>query len=271
MRTLLPFAALTLIASSANAQEAMYTAAATMPSPDTYVYRPMLHLWSYTDNPATGEGDFTRLELANRLSYGIARDWAASLELRAILDDVDQPSGTSDTDPGLDSLELEFKYRFYKHDSGGIDTTRAALLFGGDFDVDSEFSANPFVGAVLTVVQGRHGFNQDLILTLNTRDHADRNTGGEGTAEAVHASSAYVYRLWPDRFSSDSRGAWYATAELSLLYETNADFDARFAPGVMFEGYRWAAELMAQLPVYSDVDERPELKFGVGFGLRFSF
>jgi hypothetical protein len=39
----------------------------------------------------------------------------------------------------------------------------------------------------------------------------------------------------------------------------------------MYEGQRFGLEFMCQLPLYQDVDERPELDVRVGFGIRFSF
>ena len=271
MKTLAALALLTLLPTLARAQEAMYTAAATMPSPGTFVERPMFHYWRYAENPVSGEGSTDRLELSNRLSYGIVRDLAASLDISGDADIANDPSGTSRTDLGIDTLELELKYRFYKSDSGGIDTVRAAIMAGANLRVDGEFSVNPRLGAVLTIVSGRHGFNQDVMFTLNTDGSREHNFGNDGPEDALSHSTAYVYRLWPDRFSRDSRGAWYSTLELSGLYETSGDYDLRLSPGLMYEGYRWAFETMAQVPIYQDVEDRPELRFGVGVGLRFSF
>jgi hypothetical protein len=39
----------------------------------------------------------------------------------------------------------------------------------------------------------------------------------------------------------------------------------------MWEDRKWTAELMMQLPLWEDVDERPTLEFGIGVGLRISF
>ncbi len=268
------FSALALLAFTptlALAQEAMYTAAATMPSPGTFIDRPMFHYWRFGDNPVSGEGSTDRFEFSNKLSYGIVRDLAASLDISGDADVAEDPSGASHTDLGIDVVELELKYRFYKSDSGGIDTVRAAIIGGANLRVDGEFSVNPRLGAVLTIVSGRHGFNQDVMFTLNTDGSREDNFGNDGPDDTFHHSTSYVYRFWPEQFGRDSRGAWYTTLELTGMYETGGDYDLRLGPGVMYEGYRWAFEAMGQFPIYQDVEDRPELRFGVGMGLRFSF
>lgn len=258
-------------ASLAGAQEAMYTAAATMPSPDTFVYRPMFHFWRYGSNPNTGEGDTNRFESEHLLGYGVARDVAAYLDLTADLDRTDQPSGGTDSDAGIERVEAFVKWRFYKNDTGEIDTVRAALIGGVHLEVDGDLAAHPRVGGVVTIVKGRLGFNQDLFYTLMTGGDRARNFGGDGPDDALSHSTALVYRVWPDRFAADSRGAWYTTLELTGLYETGGDYELKLSPGVMYEGYRWAFEVMGQVPVYQDIHDRPELRFGVGVGFRFSF
>lgn len=257
--------------SNALAQEAMYTAAATMPSPDTYVDKPMLHYWRYGPNPNTGEGDTDRISIENSLAYGVARDVAAYLDIAADLDRMDRPGGGTDATFGVDRVEASVKWRFYKDDQGGIDTVRAAAMGGVHLELNGDVEAHPKVGAVVTIVKGRLGFNQDLFYTLGTGGDRAENFGGEGPDDAISHSSALVYRVWPERFGKDSRGAWYVTGEATGLYEVNGDYELKLSPGVMYEGYRWAFETMAQVPVYQDVKERPELRFGVGFGFRFSF
>jgi len=154
---------------------------------------------------------------------------------------------------------------------------RAALIGGahiasGDDKDFSTQSVNPYLGAVVTIVRGRHGFNQDVFYHLNTTGSGYDNTeGGMGPADAFRANSAYVFRLFPERFTSQSTGAWYATCELNYLYETNGDQDLRWAPGIMYEGQEFAFEVMVQLPLWDDLSERPELDFAVGVGFRFAF
>ena len=71
------------------------------------------------------------------------------------------------------------KYRILKEDSGGIDTVRAAIMAGaevasGDDRDFSSLSFNPHIGAVLTVVRGRHGFNVAVDYLFTTGTGANR-------------------------------------------------------------------------------------------------
>lgn len=257
------------------AQEAMYTAAATMPSPGVTVFREQFHYFRYGSNPNTGSEHTDQYEFRSSIAYGLDRAWALSLEVPLEVRDV-VTGRDNDWDKGVEDLDLTLKYRIYKDDSGGIDTLRIALMAGINFASgdDSDFSSqsvNPHMGIVLTKVWGRHGFNQEFHYTFNTGGDASDNYGGEGPDDAFRYNSAYLYRIAPEAYTSTTRGAWYVTAELNGLYETGGDHDLRFSPGLMYEGRRFAFELMAQLPLYQDVDERPELKFGVGMGVRFTF
>lgn len=262
-------------------QEAMYTEAATMPSPRTSVYRTQLHFSRYGSEASKDGGpsiDHTdKLEFGQSLQYGIARAVSVKFDFTPVWETAHLRGGGSDSDHGVQDLDATLKWRFYKEDTGGVDTLRAALMVGAAFASgdDKDFSTqtiNPHVGAVVTIVRGRHGFNQDLHYQFNTTGSGYDNTeGGMGPADALRANSAYLFRLFPDRYTSETTGAWYVTAELNYLYETNGDQDLRWAPGLMYEGQRFAFEIMAQLPLWDDLNERPELDFAVGIGFRFSF
>ncbi len=276
MRTLLVLAAACAVVPAALAQEAMYTEAATMPSPHTYVLRQQFTARQFGSDPGGRTGSTTTYESMTTLQYGLARAWSMTLDLpveyRSYLDRI----GTDSTSVGVPDLSLMFKYRFYKEDSGGVDTVRAAALFGADIaSGDShEFSSgtiNPHGGAVLTVVRGRHGFNQDLIFQLNTGGEDGINFGGEGPSECLRFDTSYLFRIVPDRYTSESVGAWYLTSEVNGLHETNGDTELRWSPGLMYEGRRWGFEVMAQLPLWNDLDNRPELDWGIGVGIRFLF
>lgn len=259
----------------ARAQEAMYTAAATMPSPGVFVFREQFHYFRYGRNPNTGSDHTDQYEFRSGLAFGLDRGLALSLEVPLELRDT-VTGRDNDWDKGVEDLDLMLKWRIYKDDSGGIDTLRVALMAGINFASgdDSDFSSqsvNPHLGVVLTKVWGRHGFNQEFHYTFNTGGDRADNFGGEGPDDAFRYNSAYLYRIAPAFYTSQTNGAWYITAELNGLYETNGDNDIRFSPGLMYEGRRFALELMAQIPVYQHVNERPQLKFGIGIGVRFTF
>jgi hypothetical protein len=265
----------------AAAQEAMYTEAATMPSRGTSVFRTQFNFSRYGSEPATANSpaiDHTdKFDITNTIQYGLARAVSIRFEFTPVWETEHHKGGGEDSDHGVSDFDATLKWRIYKEDTGGVDTLRVALLGGAYFASgdDKDFSTqtvNPHVGAVVTIVRGRHGFNQDVHFQLNTTGSGYDNTeGGMGPADAFRANSAYLFRIIPDRFTSESTGAWYVTAELNYLYEANGDMDLRWAPGIMYEGQRFAFEIMAQLPLWDRLNDRPELDFSVGIGFRFSF
>jgi hypothetical protein len=276
MKTMAVAASLAMSA-AAMGQESMYTQAATMPSPGAFSYRPGFHYFRYGADPVDANSDRTdKYEFMNSVSYGIVRNWAVTVDVPVVWENEKFNDGTSDSDKGVEDIEAMVKWRFYQSDSGTIDTIRAAALFGahfasGDDDDFSSESVNPMIGGVITIVRGRHGFNQDLIYTWNTGGTREANLGGEGPDEALAFNTSWVFRLYPDRFTSEHSGGLYSTLELNGLYETNGDTEIRLSPGLMWEDRKWTAELMMQLPLWEDVDERPTLEFGIGVGLRISF
>jgi hypothetical protein len=272
---LLPAALLpALLAPAAMAQEAMYTAAATTASPGTFILREQFHFWRFGSDPRTDTDRTDRYELSSAVQIGLARGLSLTVETPVEIRDRRQEStGRHDTDTLSPDTELMLKWRFYQDDSGGIDTLRLALMTGVRFDTSStdDFHADPHLGLVATKVFGRHGLNAEVRYTLTTGGDRLDNFGGDGPADAFNYNFAYVYRIFPDAYTSQSDGAWYITAELNGLLETNGDHDLRFSPGLMYEGRRVGVEIMAQLPVYSRTDERPRLHFGIGVGVRLLF
>ncbi len=267
--------ALAATSDGARAQEVMHTAAATMPSPASLILRPQFHYAEYGRNPHTGDEKTIRYEWTTSLQVGLYRELSLTAELPVIFETRERP-GDDDDDYGVSDIDLTLKWRFFRKDSQGVDTIRAALLAGaavasGDDDDFSTQSVNPFLGGVVTVIRGRHGFNQDLIYTLTTGGEEASNFGGQSIHDALAFNSAYVFRLFPAEYSADTHGSLYATIELNGLYETNGDTELLWAPGLMYEARRFAVEVMVQLPLWQDVRERPELDLRVGIGLRFLF
>jgi hypothetical protein len=262
---------------AAHAQEAMYTAAATMPSPRVTLIREQVNFTRFGSDPSTNTRRTDNLDLDTNISLGLVRGLALYLDVPAGLRwQTDSATGKRKNDHGISDLDAMLKWRFYQDDSGGINTLRIALLAGAEFASgdDEDFSSgsiNPHLGVVLTNVKGRHGFNQEFHFQLNTHGDDGSNFGGEGAAEAFRSNTSYLYRIDPARFTAESKGAWYATIELNALYETNGDVDLRWAPGLMYEHLDYALEFMAQFPLYQRVNHRADLVFSVGMGVRFSF
>jgi hypothetical protein len=261
----------------ALAQESMKTQAATMPSPGVWMFRPQLHWMRFGEDPNDAAKErIDKFEMNNMIGYGIARDWAVTLNIPLVVETFDFVDGESDTDKGVEDIEAIFKWRFYQSDTGTVDTMRAALLFGGHFasgddDDFSSGSVNPMIGGAITIVRGRHGLNQDLIYTWNTGGTRESNLGGDGPDDALNFNTSWVYRVFPDQFTTESQGGLYTTLELNGLYEMNGDTEIRWSPGVMWEDRKWTFEAMVQLPLWDEVDERPTLEFAIGCGFRMSF
>lgn len=265
-----------VLAGTVLGQEAMYTQAATMPSPGAYILREQIHFFRYGQNPVTGEKQEDKYELSSALNIGLARALAVNIEVPMALKRTESAAGDTDWDKGVEDLDIMFKYRVHMENTGGVDTQRIAILGGasvasGDDRDFSSQSVNPKLGAVFTQVWGRHGFNQDLIYTFNTGGTAGKNDGGNGPDDALAFDTAYLYRIYPSAYTSESEGAWYVTAEVNGLYETNGDVELRWSPGLMYEGRQFGFEVMAQFPLWNELDERAELDVALGVGVRLLF
>ena len=263
------------LASSALAQEAMYTNAATMPSPGVSVIREQVHYYRYGGNPNTGADHTDQLEFLTSWQLGLDRALSLTLdvpiEFRNTVD-----NDTDDRDKGVEDIDLMLKYRIYQDDSGGIDTFRIALMGGvsfasGDDHDFSTGSVNPAIGGVVTKVWGRHGFNQDVIYRFNTGGDFASNMGGDGPDDALKFDTAYLFRIAPTEYTEHTTGAWYATAEINGLYETGGDTELRFSPGFMYEGREFVFQIMTQFPLWHDLKDRGELDVAIGIGVRLLF
>jgi hypothetical protein len=261
----------------ALAQEAMYTQSATMPSPGVLILRPQVNYWKFGAGPLDGTKSTERIESLTTLQYGLARALSLTAELPIEFDRRELSGGGIDHDQGVKDIGLTFKYRVFKHDTGGVDTLRGAILAGvhtpsGDDHDYSDTSIDPHLGFVLTAVRGRHGFNQEVMYRFNGGgDNAHNLGGGEGSSDAFFHNTAYLYRFSPETYTPATPGSVYGTIELNGIYETNGDYELRWSPGFMYEAKSFALELMAQFPLYHRLSERAELDFSVGFGVRWTF
>ncbi|MFA6044503.1 MAG: hypothetical protein WC718_05925 [Phycisphaerales bacterium] len=253
------------------AQEAIFTQAATMPAPGAVVVRERVSYSRYGSDPTSSSTHLDLQESWTGVQVGLAR--ALSLDVDASLDNAWQSrdDGTSNSSFFVRDASALLKYRFYQDDTSGIDTFRIVALGGVAATFQDRATLDPEIGVAATWVKGRHGFNQDVLFRLNTGGSESNNLGGEGPSDALRFDSAYLFRLAPETYASDTEGAWYVTAEMNGLYETSGDIDLRFSPGLLYEGRSFAVELFAQVPLYQQVDHRAELDFTVGVGVRLLF
>jgi hypothetical protein len=262
------------IAGETAAQEAINTTAATQPGVGRTVLREQLHWYTGRQDVAGGRAETDELLLQTSLSAGIRHDLALGLDLPVSLRNTQFSPGTGmaddhgDVDAG--DLRLLAKWRLHHADTGPLDTERASLLLGMQFDTGqgtslhpdfARGSNDPIAGGVYTAVTGRHGFNAALEATIST----------SGDASDLRADGAWLYRLAPAGYAADTKAAWYVVAELNGRYQTNGDTELLFSPGLMYEARKWTLELSVRLPALQDLDHRPEIDLGVVLGVRLLF
>ncbi len=263
-------------ASSARAQEAMSTEAATQPSTGAFYIKEQLRFTRSTTDPVGLDRDINELRAITSIYYGLDTDLAIGAILPLVYRDIDSPQpGVSDNHFGLDDPTLRLKWRFWRHDTGPIDTARLALIAdlelpSGDNDLSSR-SVDAALTLAYTMIRGRHGLSADLGFKVNTSDDEDGISPGDTSAEALRYDAAYLYRIAPAEYTADTHGAWYIVMEANGLYETSGDNELFLSPGLMYEGRNWALEASVQLPVWQDVEHRPQRDFVVILGLRLFF
>jgi len=266
--------ALAAAASSAAAQEATNTPAATQPAQGHLAFRERLQYVRLGDDPSPERRDIDTFVATTTLTYGVRRDMAASLDLPLAFVSFDAPAG-GEEDFGINDLALTVKYRPFQRDLGPIDSLRLAVYGGveipsGDGDFSSH-SWDPFVGCVFTAILGRHGINQSISYKFNTGGDLFTMRAGDGRDDALRYDTAYLFRVSPVEYAADTTAALYATVELNGLYETGGDNEVMLGPGVLYEAKTFAAEAAFGVPVVQDVHERPETKLTLTVGVRLLF
>lgn len=263
---------------SARAQEPPNAEnAATAPSPGHFVVREMVHYnrLKLNANWPKEDRDIEDVEFMTQLNAGLTQNVSLSLRLPVFLREQDANGGGTDREEGVGDFTALAKWRIVQKDLSALDTLRISLVGGAKIRTgDSPFTSdayNPILGAALTHVRGRHGINADLQWTFTTDGNDDPLYPGESTADLLRYDAAYVYRLYPEKFTAESKGGFYAVMEMNGAYETNGDHEILISPGVMYEAARWTLELSVQLPALEDIDHRAEYDYAVVAGVRLSF
>ena len=265
------------LAQSASAQQAVWTDAAVQPSRNVGLVRQQAILLSYDGDDAGVFNDTTEFRSRTSFSYGLTKEFAFTASVPLVYRDTNSDLPDFDGDEfGLDDVMIMTKLRLWQNDFGPTDTARFSVMAGASVPVgDSTFSSgsvDPMVGAVYTIIDGRHGFNASARYRINTNAEDIYVSPGTGEHDALFLDSAYLFRFAPTEYTpATSSGAWYAVIEGVYTYETDNSHEFCLAPGIMFEGSRWAFEASVMLPVYQDVQTRPERNFGVTVGLRYLF
>lgn len=258
-----------LCGGEALAQEAPLSWAATQPAKGRFTVREQFFYTEYD----TDAGDVDRSVLNTRVTLGLSGVLSATADIPFISEQADAPGVEDFT--GLGDISLSLKWRFWQNDTGAIETQRLALIGGvraptGDAGLSSG-GVDPFVGAVFTMVHGRHGINAAGRYLLTTDGRSDPLTAGMGDADLLSLEASYLFRLSPASYGTESAGSLYAVVESFVDYETNGDAEWRVAPGLLWEARRWAAEASVILPLASDLQGRARGDLGVAVGLRLLF
>lgn len=273
----LPLVVVALIAIPIRAQEPLSANSATQPSPGHFTLKHQFRYIEYdADNLERNRGGVRDAQFVTTLLAGLTADMSLSVEMPVVLRRrrFDFPNRT-EHEEGIRDIRALLKWRFLREDLNALDTIRMSLLAGLEIrSGDSPFSSdsyNPIIGLAYTQINGRHGINADMTWTFTLGGVRDPVLPGMSSADLLQYDFAYLYRIAPAEYSEDTAGAWYALVEVTGFYETNGDHEVRVSPGVMYEATTWAFELGVQIPVWQELNHRPETEFAVITGLRFSF
>ncbi len=243
-------------APAASAQQTNLTPAATTPG-DGRIYPETKLRWFARD----GADDV--FELDQKLSYGFGGKAAATLQL------------PYDFDEGIGDARIEFKYRFLQLDIGSVDTLRVAAFGGLELptgtDSISTDSVDPYLGAVVTSIRGRFGWNAAATL-YSTGDDAPIARGPlDLEGELVKLDGSVAWRIDPVEYGADFVAATYVVLDANAYLGGSDNTEVWLAPGLLYEAPDFALELSVMLPASQDVAGRPERDYGVMVGLRLLF
>lgn len=268
------------ICDRALAQAPIWGEAAMQPSPHTALLHEMLIYRRYDERAIDDGGRAEEFTALSQFSYGVTAELAFRFDLPVTYRDETAGDsgggGEADDEFGIGDSQILAKYRIWKNDTAATDTQRLALLGGlvipgtdDAFSMDSSNdSFNPILGIVYSQVTGRHGFNADLLFEFDT----DWGDGGDvETVNTLRYDTSYLFRIAPEAYTDQTKGAWYVVAELNGWYETNGDNQLFFSPGVMYEAKRITLDASIMIPVWQDLDHRVEMDIVLAIGARISF
>lgn len=268
MRCIMTLCAIGLLAPVGMGQESALSLAATQPAKGRITWREQARFERYE----LGNEEIDQFTIDTRLTYGVSKDVALTLNVPTVL--RDRENGIDDQD-GLGDSTLSLKWRFWQHDPGPIDTNRLALIGGVRMPTGTDGLSSdgwdPMLGLIFTRVSGRHGVNAALTYQVSTDGLSSPISAGTGTDDLLTLETSYLYRLAPSAYTSDTHASWYFTVESFVEYETNGDLAWRVAPGALYEARRFTVELSPIVPIVNEIDHRAELDWGLALGVRVLF
>lgn len=256
---------LLLSASPAAAQAPINSNVALQPSPGQFILRQQFR---YAEGDAPGV-DATAATASTTGVYGLTSELTLLVNAPFVLERRLTFSGDgTDTDAGVADLTALGKLRFHRNDFGPTQTSRADLLFGAEFPTGtSEFtsdSVDPIVGGVYTLALKRNYFSADVLWQFNTAGDLEGD-------DRLRYDVAWVYRLWPERYTGPNPAGLNFVLEANGAYWTSGENELFISPGLQYVTRRWIVEATVQAPVWQDLDDRLETDFVVGVGVRLQF
>lgn len=243
-------------APAAAAQQTNLTPAATTPG-DGRLYPETKFRWYARD----GADDV--FELEQKLSYGFGGKAAAFLEV------------PYDFDAGVGDARLGFKYRFMQLDIGSVDTLRIAAFGGvelptGTSEISTD-SVDPYLGAVVTSIRGRFGWNAAATLYLTGDDAPTARGPLDVEGELVQLDGSIAWRIDPVEYGANFVAATYVVLDTNAYLGGSDNTEIWLSPGLLYEAPDFALEFSLLIPASQDVAGRPERDYGVMVGLRLLF
>ncbi|MGA0174977.1 MAG: hypothetical protein ACO3NL_15225 [Phycisphaerales bacterium] len=256
---------------SAGAQEAFWMPAATQPSPGQWIVTEKARYYQFRDDDPADPID-SIMAMETTLAYGLVPRLSMQLDLPAYWKQSGTPQQTT---AGLGDLSMALKVRVLQEDLGPVDTVRAAVVGGVMFPTGTSgfgsTSFNPYLGAVVTGIFGRHGLNASATWRFTTGATFDPVFAGETTADLLELDASYAFRLSPEEYTEVHEPALYVVGEFLGEWEMDGQYELFLAPGLLWEAQRAALEISVRIPVAQQVSNRPKSAWAVSFGVRLLF
>ncbi len=252
---------------SVRAQEAINFDSALQPGKGSTILRQQLRYFEAERVTPSMNRDITQWMSVTSIVHGLEADTTLILNFNHKFRKThNNLTGTSDRNNGFGDVRVLGKYNLWKEDTGPTDTTRFSLLGGleirsGDSDFSSD-SYDPLLGVVLTKSDGRFGFDLAGLWKFNTAG---------GASDEFKYDGAITYRLYPEQYGTGKIEAVFGVLELNGKSETNGDNELFISPGIQYVTGKWAIEASIQIPVWQELDHRPEKDFIVGLIFRMYF
>lgn len=276
-RSLMTAAALVLLSAPAMAQETTITPAPTQPGEGRFAIGAHLRYFHFDEDPTDANRDTVdQYEAHTTFALGLTHNLALAVDAPVVFRNTSYTDGRGDkSEEGMGSVTALIRWRVWQNDFGPVDTARLGLYggarIGSGNDAVSGDSADPIIGAAFMLISGRHGWNLAADYTFTTEGDDEPLMPGDTLSDLIRVNTAYLFRVYPDAYTAQTNASWYAVLELNGLIETSGDNELFLSPGVLYEARRWAAEVVVQLPVHQDLDERPEAAVALVAGVRFLF